>query len=373
MSSSAKQAKRREIWRDFWIGLGFVTIAVLIPLFDPGNYVLSQITLFFIWAAVVTQWNLVFGVAGVYSLAHMAVFAVGGYATGMMGLYAGWNLWAALPIGALAAVIASLLIGAANLRLRGPYVAIMTLAIAQVMYSLIITDVECFIYQGRLCLNFTGGSKGLIQYGDFGFRDLLGFKYRIWGDYYLSLVLLILGMLFSLFIIYGPLGATFRALRDNQICAEARGVDRVRSQLLVFALSGIFTGLAGGVYAGVQRTIGPDMLSTTLLLFLLSMMVVGGRGTKWGPILGAGALMLVDTTLRDFGQIRVAGLSLIILLVMIFLPRGLVGLVDDIFRWRPRSRWEDGAEGGEERFDFREYQRLRNPKKTPFGTARNNG
>ncbi|XAT61980.1 branched-chain amino acid ABC transporter permease [Rhodobacteraceae bacterium Araon29] len=373
MNISAENSKRRAIWRDFWIGFVFVVIALLIPAFSPGNYILSQITLFFIWAAVVTQWNLVFGVAGVYSLAQMAVFAVGGYATGMMGLYAGWNLWAALPVGALAAVIASFLIGAANLRLRGPYVAIMTLAIAQVIYALIVTDVECYIYKGKLCLNFTGGAKGLIQYGDFGFKELLGFKYRVLGDYYLGFVLMLLGMLFSLFIIYGPLGTTFRALRDNRICAEARGVDRVRNQLLVFALSGIFTGLAGGVYAGIQRTFGPNVLSPTLLLFLLSMMVVGGRGTKWGPILGAGVLMLVDTILRDFGQIRVAGLSLIILLVMIFLPRGLVGLVADIFSWRPQSRWEVPGKSNDTSTNFREYQRLRNPKKTPFGAARNSG
>ena len=363
MSSTAPHSKRREIWGDFWIGLAFCAVAVVLPAFQPGNYVLSQITLFFIWAAVVTQWNLVFGVAGVYSLAHMVVFAVGGYITGMMGLYANWNLWASLPVGAIAAVIASFLIGAATLRLRGPYVAIMTLAIAQVVHALIITDVECFIYKGALCLNFTGGAKGLIQYGDFGFKDWLGFKHRLLGDYYLSLVLLVLGMLFALFVIYGPLGATFRALRDNRICAEARGVDRIRNQLLVFALSGIFTGLAGGVFAGIQRTIGPDILSLTLLLFLLSMMVVGGRGTKWGPILGAGALMLADTVLRDFGLIRVAGLSLIILLVMIFLPRGLVGLVHDIFHWRPQSRWE----ASEDRIDFRAFQRARNPRKSKIG------
>ena len=364
MSVVAGQNTQKSIWRDVWIGLLFSLVALLLPILEPGNYVLSQITLFFIWAAVVTQWNLVFGIAGVYSLAHMAVFAVGGYVTGMMGLYAGWNLWAALPIGALAAVIASFLIGAANLRLRGSYVAIMTLAIAQVIYALVITDVECFTYKGLLCLNFTGGAKGLIQYGDFGFKDWLGFKHRLLGDYYLSFALLVLGMAFSLFIIYGPLGATFRALRDNRICAEARGVDRIRNQLLVFALSAIFTGLAGGVYAGIQRTIGPDVMSLSLLLFLLSMMVVGGRGTKWGPIVGAGALMLADTILRDFGLVRVAGLSLMILLAMIFLPRGLVGLVDDIFSWRPQSRWEPD----DKKVDLKEFQRSRNAQKSHTST-----
>jgi hypothetical protein len=97
----------------------------------------------------------------------------------------------------------------------------------------------------------------------------------------------------------------------------------------------VFTGLAGGVFAGINHSLGPDVLSPALLLFVLSMMVVGGRGTKWGPILGAAALMLADIILRDFPGIRVGGLSLIIILFMIFLPRGLAGLVDDIFHWRP--------------------------------------
>lgn len=326
-----------QVRSDIWIGLAFLVVAILLPLFQVSNYALTQITLFFIWAAVVTQWNLVFGVAGVFSLGHMAVFAVGGYSAAMLSLYQDISLWIALPFGALVAVAFSLLMGLTTLRLRGPYVAVMTFAIAQALYSLIITDVDCFVYEGQLCLNFTGGAKGLIRFGDFGFKELLGFKFRLLGDYYLALTLLALGMVFAFLVIYSPLGSTFSALRDNQTCAEARGVNRVRFQMLVFAVSGVFTGLAGGVFAGIQKTIGPDVLTLPLLLFLLSMMVVGGKGTRWGPILGAGALMLADTLLREFSEIRNFGLALIIILAILFLPRGLVGLVHDIFHWMPRS------------------------------------
>ena len=125
-----KQSLWNKIRQDVWIGAVFLLGAVLLPLLDIGNYYLSQITLFFIWAAVVTQWNLVFGVAGVFSLGHMAVFAVGGYAAAMIGLYQDISLWFALPFGALASVIFSLLMGFTTLRLRGPYVAVMTFAIA---------------------------------------------------------------------------------------------------------------------------------------------------------------------------------------------------------------------------------------------------
>lgn len=333
---------------DIWIALAFCAAAIVVPLAGTSNYILSQATLFFIWASVVTQWNLVFGFAGVITLGHMAVFAVGAYTTGMLGVYFQWTPWASLPVAALTGVIASLLMGAATLRLRGPYIAVMTLAIAQAVYSLILTDVECFTTTATGgCQNLTGGARGLFNYGDFGFAKLLGFQYRVIGDYYLTLALLILSTLFAFFIIYSAFGATFRALRDNQICAEARGVDRVKFQYLAFGASGVFTGLSGAVFAGVQRTAGPDLLSIPLLLFILSMMVVGGRGTKWGPILGAGALMLADTVLRDVPQFRIAILSLLILLFMIFLPRGIAGLVSDIFRWKPERNDGRSNVGGD--------------------------
>ena len=362
MTPISEGNERRSARRDIWTGIVVCAAALLYPLFDPGNYVLSQFALLFIWAAVVTQWNLVFGIAGILSLGHMAIFAIGGYATAMAGLYWHWNLWAALPVGALASVIASVVMGAATLRLRGPYVAIMTLAISQVLYSLILTDVACFTYRQQVCINFSGGATGLSRYGDFGFNQMLGFKHRVLGDYYLCLALLIVGSVFAFLIVYSALGATFRALRDNRICAEARGVDAVKYQLVVFAMSGVFTGLAGGVFAGINHSLGPDVLSPALLLFVLSMMVVGGRGTKWGPILGAAALMLADIILRDFPAIRVGGLSLIIILFMIFLPRGLAGLVEAIFHWRP----VDAARSPPADVNYRQFQRYRTPKKTPF-------
>ena len=356
-------SRQQNIWghiqRDFWVGLSFVVFFLILPAFEPGKYILTQITLFFIWAAVVTQWNLVFGVGGIFSLGHMAIFAVGGYVMAMMGLYNEWNLWAAMIVGGITAVIFSFLMGLITLRLRGPYVAVMTLAIAQVMHALIVTDVECYFKKDMICINFTGGAKGIMKFGDFGFKEWFGYKYVVFGNYYLALALLVIGSIFAFSIMYSSLGATFRAVRDHTICAETRGVNRRRAQLLLFSVSGFFTGLAGGVYGGIYRTVGPDSLTLPVLLFLLSMMVIGGRGTHWGPILGAGALMLADTTLRGIGDYRIAGLSLIIILSIIFLPRGLVGLVYDIFNWKPRSLIQFQAGSA----DLRKLQREKNSKK----------
>ncbi len=316
------------IRRDLVIGLVALALLIAIPFIWPTRYVIGQLTLFFIWATVVTQWNLVFGVAGIFSLAQMALFAMGGYVTGMLGLYLGWSLWIAMIFGGLAAVLFSLVIGWACLRLSGPYVALLTLAIAQGMYLLIITDTACFYMDGVTCRNFTGGTRGLTKYGDFGFRQLLGNRHFSYGNYFLGLTLLSLATAFSIFIIRSPLGLAFRALRDHRAYARARGISRFKYQLLVFAASAFFTGLAGAVYAGYFRVMGANTLYLSLLLFLLSMMVVGGVGSAWGPLLGAAALMVADEALKEVVEYRHIGLGLILVAFVVLWPSGLVGAIE---------------------------------------------
>ena len=321
------------IKRDIVIGVILLAIAAAVPFLWPERYVLLELTLFFIYATVVTQWNLVFGVAGVFSLAQMAIFAMGGYVTGMLGLYLNWSLWVAMPVGAVAAVIFSVIIGVACLRLGGAYVALLTFAIAEAMYLLIITDTECFFMEGVTCRNFTGGTRGLVNFGNFGFQQLLGYKYAAFGNYFLALALLALATAFSVFVIRSPVGMAFAALRDNTTYAIARGISRFKYQLLVFAASALFTGLAGAVYAGYFSVMGADMLNLTLLLLLLSMMVVGGLGRVWGPIAGAVTLTLVNEGLNEFVDWRLLGLGLILILFIIFWPAGIVGAIEAAFAW----------------------------------------
>ncbi len=330
---------------DLSVGLPLLVLLAIIPLFAPSNYLIGQMILFFLWGTVVTQWNLVFGVGGIFSLAQMALFAFGGFVTGMMGLYLGWSLWAALPLAGIGSVLFSLLIGLACLRLRGPYVALLTLAIAQVMYLLIITDTDCFYMEGVTCRNFTGGTRGLAKYGDFGFRDLLGAKWAL-GHYYMGLVMLVLSTVVSIAIIRGPLGLAFRALRDNPAYALARGLDRFKYQLIVFAMSAFFTGVAGGVYAGHFKVIGANVLYLSLLLFLLAMIIVGGIGRVWGPILGAAVLMIADEGLKDYVEWRNIGLGVVIALFAMLWPQGIVGAIETSWaRLKRRLRPDKSAPG----------------------------
>ena len=144
------------------------------PLLVGTRYIITQMTLFFIWTIVVTQWNLVLGVGGIFSLAQMALFAVGAYAAAMLGYYFSVPIILAIPIAGFVTVLASLIIGLACLRLRGPYVALLTLAIAQVIYLVVVNDTACFTNPPSGCLPLFGGVRGFSKFGDLGFRSLLG-------------------------------------------------------------------------------------------------------------------------------------------------------------------------------------------------------
>jgi branched-chain amino acid transport system permease protein len=314
--------------RDIFLALGLAALLALVPLVIGTRYIISQITLFFIWGIVVTQWNLVLGVAGIFSLAQMALFAIGAYATAMLAYYGAFPLFAAMPVAALVTVAASLLIGFACLRLKGAYVALLTLAVAQVIYLIVVNDTACFTNPPSGCLPLFGGVRGFSRFGDLGFRDLLGSKFYV-GHYYVGLGLLLAAQLFCILLIRGPLGLAFRALRDNPGYAVSRGVGRLRYQLWVFGLSAFFTGLAGAFYAANFGVVGPIVFSVSMLLFLLAMIVVGGMGTVWGPLLGAALLMAADEGLREFGTLREIGLGLVLAIFVILLPRGLSGI-----RWR---------------------------------------
>lgn len=308
----------------------FVAVVVFfglaaLPLAAPSSYVLGQATLFLIWAAVVTQWNLVLGVAGILSIGQMALFAAGGYAVALLGLYFAISPWWSLPTAGLAGMAVSLLMGSATLRLRGAYVVVVTLAIAMVMYQLIVTDVECFRKLEIACYSLTGGARGLARFGDFGFAKLVGYKFVATADYLLALTCLALGTLFAIIVMHSPYGRAFQAMRDNEVCAAARGIGVAKYQLIVFAAAGFFTGLAGGVYAGVMKTFGPQVLELPTLLFLLSMMIVGGRGRLWGPILGTIALAVVDESFRDLAQWRNTSYALVLIVILLFMPEGLAG------------------------------------------------
>jgi branched-chain amino acid transport system permease protein len=322
---------------DLRIAVGLVLILAVLPLMIDSRYLIGQVILAMFYAIIATQWNLLFGFAGIFSLAQMAVFALGGYATAMLCSYLGWPMALAIAAAALGTAFVSVLIGLACLRLAGVYVSLLTLAIAQAMYVLIVSDTECFTMVASQCRQFTGGAVGFARFGDLGMRALLEDQW-LWGNYAIVLCLFALCSGFTYFIIHSPMGLAFKALRDNPGYAIARGVNRFQSQLLVFGFSAFFTGLAGGVYAAHFQAIGPSILSWSQFNFIIAITVVGGTGNFWGPIVGTLILMAADELMREMGEFRILGLGLIIAASVVWMPKGLLGRVQDLQQWWRRKQ-----------------------------------
>ncbi|WP_334174092.1 branched-chain amino acid ABC transporter permease [Pseudoxanthobacter sp.] len=317
--------------------LALILVAVALPFFIDSRYVMGQIILALFYATIASQWNLLFGYAGVFSMAQMAIFAFGGYATAMLCFYFKWSVWVAMPAGAVATTLFSLLIGMACLRLSGVYVALLTLAIAQAMYLIIVTDTECFMMVGSQCRQFTGGAVGFARFGDLGTRALLKGNW-IAGNYAVVAAVFAVTMLATWAVLKSPVGLAFRALKDNTAYAIARGVNRFQAQLMVFGISAFFTGLTGGLYAVHFQAIGPGVLSLSQLLFIIAIVAVGGVGTFWGPLVGTVVLVVADEAMREVGEYRTLGLGLIIAFSIVLMPDGLVGRVSDLARFIARRR-----------------------------------
>lgn len=312
---------------------GFIPILIiaalcaLLPFFFDGRYVIGQATVGLIWATVALNWSMVFNMAGVFSLAQLAFFAIGGYTLAIFSAHFDISPWVALPFAGLAAMLVGMLSGAACLRLRGAYVALLTLALSQALYQLIVTDTACFRTVGSNCIPFTGGSRGLSRYDDFGFREWLPFSAAHFGNYALAAILLVVSLIVVTLVARSPLGLGFRSIRDNEQYARARGVNRFNFQLAVFAISAGLSGLAGALYAGHFRVMGPNVLRLDILLLVFAMVVVGGGHRIWGPVLGAAVIVFireVSVSVDGWQPTIIGGIMLVMVLLA---PQGLSGLV----------------------------------------------
>jgi branched-chain amino acid transport system permease protein len=308
--------------------LGVVALAIVmgvLPFVITEKYLVGQIIVFMLWASVTTQWNVLTGHAGVFSLGQMLFFAVGAYAVGMLGAYFDLSPWLSMPVGAFVAAVAAFIIGLACLRLEAAYVALLTFAIVFMVQTLIVTDSACFSTAGGLCQPLFGGGNGFSGFDDFGFRALLKGNWIV-GNYFVVLGLLIICLVASILVIHGRLGLAFRALNDSALYAASRGLNRTKFHIIAFVLTAFFTGLSGAVYATHFRFAGPSLFELPTLVLLLSMVIVGGLRSTWGPIFGAAAMMILVEVAKNLGDMRNTAVGIVLVIFVVLLPRGIIGL-----------------------------------------------
>ncbi|KYC28924.1 leucine/isoleucine/valine transporter subunit; membrane component of ABC superfamily [Sterolibacterium denitrificans] len=287
--------------------------------------------------------NIVVGFAGLLDLGYVAFFGVGAYVHALLASpHFGLHLpfWLTLPVSALAAALCGVLLGFPVLKLRGDYLAIVTLGFGEI--------VRIFLNNLSRPVNITNGPQGIgridpVQIGDFSFARsdrLLGLDFS--GPmkyYYLLLALLLLVIVINLRLQDSRIGRAWEAIREDELAARAIGIDTSRIKLLAFAMGASFGGVAGGMFAAIQTFISPESFVLTESIMILAMVVLGGMGHIWGVIGGALLLSFVPELLRYtveplqmalFGKllvepevIRMLLFGLALVLMMRFRPAGL--------------------------------------------------
>ncbi|MCO6049236.1 branched-chain amino acid ABC transporter permease [Mesorhizobium sp. RP14(2022)] len=306
-------------------------LAILLPFVVTGGAAKNLVVLALLFAVVASNWDLTLGYAGIFNFAHVAFFGIAGYVSAIATIYFGLPVW--LDIALAVAVVAVLagVTAALALRLRGIYVALVTFAFVQLCVALIISQKW-----------LTGGAVGLV-----GVPDLALFGHRLSpsGPDYLILaeLLLIASTVFLRFLVRSDFGLSIVALRDNEAYAVARGISATRQRVLAMVASSLFTAAAGAVYAHYLIVASPDVFSFSLTTLILSMVLLGGGATIYGPIMAAIALTVVTEQLAGFGVVRFMIIAVLIVLTLRFLPGGLWSLGERLTVLRRNSKQGIGA------------------------------
>lgn len=272
-------------------------------------YYQSLLTRAAILALAASGLNLVLGYGGLVSFGHATYYGLGGYTVAILAQNGVRSAWAAWSAGTLVAAVAALVVGAVCLRSRGLYFIMITLAFAQM------------VYYGVVSFKQYGGQDGLrAPRTDFGFpvgdREL----------YYLSLLLLATCLFLLWRVVHARFGRALQALRDNEPRAVAVGFPAYPVQLLAFVMSGAITGLAGVLMAHHTQYVSPAMLSWQQSGQLLFMVILGGVGRFWGPILGVAALVSLEELFHATTVHWQLFVGLVLLAAVLGAPQGLAGL-----------------------------------------------
>ena len=317
VNSNAKLAAEREsatgfaAWRRAGIA-ALIAVAALLP-FTLSNYHVFELTQVMIYAIAVLGLNILTGYNGQISLGHGGFFAAGAYTTAILMHRYGVPYWATLPPAALVCFALGVLFGLPALRFEGPYLALVTLAMAVAMPQLL-----------KYFDNWTGGKQGLVLVKPMPPPEL-GIGRDRWL-YLFVLVILLVAIRVAANLLNGRTGRAFVAIRDHPIAAAAMGINNARYKTLAFGASTLFTGVAGALAAIVIGFVAPESFTLFLSLSFLIGSAVGGIATIGGAIIGGFFIEFVPNIANDISDAApwaVYGLTM--LLCMYAMPRGVVG------------------------------------------------
>lgn len=316
-------------WKGF---LAFMALILLLPLVVSSQYVFTLLILIGIYCIITIGLSLLIGYAGQISLGHAAFVGIGAYVSGVLTVKYNVSPWIAMGIGMVATFIIAYLIGMQVLKLKGHILALATISINIIVYILLVG-----------LSDYTGGAAGLVGIPNLSLLGLdLGnqvyFYFFVW-------IIVFIVILISTNIIRSSIGRILRSIHDSEIGTETLGVNVAKYKVAIFALSAVFASLAGSLYAHYINFIAPPTFYISFSILLVVMVMVGGVHSIWGAIIGTAAIMFLNEAIRFVGhtyfhingEVEIVVYGLIIVLVMIFIPKGLIGILDFRRIWSTRN------------------------------------
>ncbi len=276
---------------------GAVQIAFNAEVLD--RFYMMTLVLVCIYIILAVSQNLITGFTGQLAIGHAGFMAIGAYMSALITVKMEGSLIAGLVFGAIVAALAGVLIGIPTLRLRGDYLAIATLGLGEIVRIIFLN------------WDYLGGATG------FQVAKTINWTWAFW--------LMVLSVAVISNFINSSHGRACISVRENEIAAEAMGINTTKYKVMAFTIGAMFAGLAGGIYANYMYLIQPGTFNFLKSFEILAMVVLGGLGSITGSIIGAGVMTIVSALLADFPEMRMVIIAILLILLMIFKPNGILG------------------------------------------------
>jgi len=301
----------------------FIPLTLILPLFIKSSFFIHMLIMSFINAILAIGLNFILGFIGEKSLGHAAFYGLGAYTTAILSTKFNLSDWRSLLISLLVTAIGALIIGFPSLRLRGPYFSIVTLGFVLIL--------QLFISNGGV---LTGGPTGLPGvkrleiYNPFN-NNVIVLSTDI-SYYYLITISFWFCFLISILLVSSKIGRAWTAIRENLDLAESIGINSFKYKLIAFLTGAIMAGLAGSIYAHYFSFVSPKLFDTFVNINIVTMVIIGGEGTILGPVIGAFLITILPEILRFAEELRILIFGFILLITIIFAPKGIVGTITNI-------------------------------------------
>jgi len=294
------------------VGIVFLLLVAAVPLILANNtYALRTSVLVLIYIVLALSLNFVLGFAGQLSMGHSAFYAIGAYTTAILTVNYKVPFWIALALSAVVSAIFGLLLGIPTLRLKGDYLAITTIGFSEILRLVLI--------------NWAGFTRGPAGIPGIPSPKIFGYTINTnTGYYYILYVLALITIFISYRLLNSRLGRGLIAVKDDEIAAEAMGINPTFLKILAFVLGAAIAGIVGGIFASFIHYVNPDNFTYMESVVILTMVVLGGVGSIPGVIVGATVLTILPEALRGISTYRYAIYGILLVLMMIVRPQGII-------------------------------------------------